>query len=145
LNRITPPNSVPPGSSWEAYLGEPPFVVPPRPEGHRPGQPPDNIWTMSQRAGAISYVTFGGGLSLLVYALFVLACDRGSLQIGLFRTFGTNALLGYILHDLVNSALKPFIPNDSPLWYVFTGFAVSLAICYIFLRHLEKHRLFLRL
>jgi peptidoglycan/LPS O-acetylase OafA/YrhL len=100
---------------------------------------------MSQRAGAISYVAFGGGFSLFVYALFVLACDRVGLQVGIFRTLGTNALVGYILHELVNKALKPFIPKDSPLWYVFAGFAVSLAICYVCLRHLEKHRLYLRL
>lgn len=136
LNLITSPNSVPSGSGWQAYLVEPPFVPPTRPV---------NIWTMSQRAGAISYVAFGGGLSMVVYALFILACDRGTWQLGIFRTLGTNALAGYIIHDLVNAAVKPFVPKDSPLWYVFTGYAVSLAICYLFLRHLEKHRLYLRL
>jgi hypothetical protein len=67
------------------------------------------------------------------------------LRIPLFQTLGSNALVGYILHGLVNSAVKPFVPKDSPLAIVFVGFTVSLLICYVFLRHLEKHKLFLRL
>jgi peptidoglycan/LPS O-acetylase OafA/YrhL len=58
---------------------------------------------------------------------------------------GTNALVGYILHDLVNNAIHPFVPRDSPLWYVAAGLCVSVAISYAILRYLEKHRLFLRL
>ena len=135
-NLVTTPNDVPVVSDWKTALVEPPFVPPTRPV---------NIWTMSQRGGSVSYLTFGAGFSLFVYALFVIACDVGRLQIGIFRTLGTNALVGYILHSMVNQAIKPFIPKDSPLWYVFSGFAVSLAVCYLFLRHLEKHRLFLRL
>jgi peptidoglycan/LPS O-acetylase OafA/YrhL len=100
---------------------------------------------MSQRAGSVSYQTFAAGFALTVYAVFVLACDVGSLRIGLFRTLGTNALAAYILHDLVNDAIKPFVPRDSPLWYVLAGFALSLGICYLFLRYLEKQRLFLKL
>jgi hypothetical protein len=31
------------------------------------------------------------------------------------------------------------------LWYVATAFAVYLAICYLFIRYMEKNRLYLRL
>jgi hypothetical protein len=62
-----------------------------------------------------------------------------------FRTLGSNALAGYVIHDLVNGAVKPFVPGDAPLWYVLTGFGVSFAICYLFLRYLEKRELFLKL
>jgi hypothetical protein len=51
-----------------------------------------NLWTMSQRTGSISYLTFASGFSLLVYATIVAACDHGGLRVGLFRTFGRNAL-----------------------------------------------------
>ena len=78
-------------------------------------------------------------------ALFVLACDIGSFRLGVFRTFGSNALAAYIIHDLVNAAVKPFVPRDAPLWYVFVGCAVSLTICYVFVRHLEKNKIFLKL
>jgi len=124
------------GSDWRALLVEPPFVPPAEKV---------NIWTMSQRAGSVSYLTFGAGFSLVVFALFALACDRGPVRIGLFRTLGTNALAGYIIHDLVNGAIKPLVPSDSPLWYVFTGCGLSLMICYLFLRYLEKRALFLKL
>jgi predicted acyltransferase len=145
LNRVTPPNrattdaasaatttaAAPPG-----VLVEPPFVPPTRPV---------NIWTMSQRAGSVTYLTFGAGFSLAVYALFVAACDFGPFQVGIFRTLGTNALAGYILHDLVNAAIEPFVPRDSPMWYVTAALGVSIGICYVILRYLEKHRIFLRL
>lgn len=118
---------------------EPPLV-------HVAVKPPTNdLFTISQRSGSITYLTFGAGFSLVVYALFVLACDIGSLRIGVFRTLGTNALLGYIIHGLVNAAVKPFVPRDSPLWYVGAGFGLSLIICYLFLRYLEKHNLYLKL
>lgn len=136
LNLVTPPNSVSDATSWTAYLNEPPFVPP----SHA-----INIWTMSQRAGSVTYLTFGAGFALAVYALFVLACDRAPLRLGIFRTLGTNALAGYILHEMINRAVKPFVPKDSPLWFVLLGFGVSLAICYVFLRYLEKQRLFLKL
>ncbi len=134
LNTITPPNS---GSAdGQAWLVEPPFVPPTRPV---------NMWTMSQRAGSVSYLTFAAGFSLVVFALFVAACDFGPLRLGMFTTFGSNALAAYVIHYMVSRAVKPFAPKDAPFWYVAAAFALFLGICYLFVRHLEKHRLFLRL
>jgi predicted acyltransferase len=116
----------------------PPFVPPP--EGVVP-----NLWTMSQRTGSASYQTFAAGFSLAVYALFVVFCDWGGLQIGLFRTFGQNPLAAYILHSLVASAVRPYVPDDAPLWYVTAGFFFYFGICYVMVRYLEKNHLFLRL
>lgn len=140
LNRVTPPNSLSDGKAAgvSGLLAEPPFVPPARKETV-------NIWTMSQRAGSVSYLTFSAGFALAVYALFVVACDRGSLQLGVFRTLGVNALTGYVLHELVNMAVRPYVPKDAPLWHVLAGLAVSVGACYLVLRFLEKRRLFLRL
>jgi predicted acyltransferase len=143
LNRVTPPNAV----SWDdprALLVEPPFVPPAVGPDKQPIYPL-NMWTMSQRAGSISYLTFGAGFSLALYALFVLLCDVASVQVGIFRTLGSNALAGYILHGLVADAVKPYVPRDAPGWYVWSAFALYLAITYLFVRHLEKHRLYLKL
>jgi hypothetical protein len=141
LNLVTPPNAPPEGPAttqagipWP--LVEPPFVPPTQPV---------NIWTMSQRAGSISYLTFGAGFSLVVYALFVWACEVGGLRNGLFTTLGSNALAGYIIHGMIDEAMKPFAPKDSPLWYVLVCLGLFLVICYLFMRFLEKHKLFLRL
>jgi predicted acyltransferase len=118
---------------------EPPLV-------HVAAKPPTNdLFTMSQRSGSLTYLTFGAGFALAAYALFVLACDVGRWQLGIFRTLGTNALAGYILHGLVNAAVKPFVPKDGPLWYALAGCAVSIGICYVLLRGLEKQRLYLKL
>ncbi len=122
------------GSS--AYFVEPPFVPPSR---------PINYWTMSQRAGSLSYLVFGAGFSLAVYALFVWACDRHRLRLGIFTTLGTNALAGYIIHGLVDDALKPYTPKDSPGWFVVLAVVVFLGICYLFIRYLEKNKISLRL
>ena len=119
-------------------IAPPPFVEPAE------GMPVD-LWTMSQRTGSVSYLTFAAGFSLAVYALFVLLCDLGGLRVGLFRTFGQNALAAYIVHPMVAGAVKPYVPGDSPLWYVAAGFLLYFAICYLFIRYLEKHGIFLRL
>lgn len=104
-----------------------------------------NQWTMSQRAGSWSYTLFGGGFAMALLALMMVVCDRWGWQLGVFRTLGVNALIGYILHGMVNSAVKPFVPRDAPMWYVFAGFAVSFGICYLVLRTIEKQKIYFRL
>jgi hypothetical protein len=46
---------------------------------------------------------------------------------------------------MVAAAVKPWVPKDSPLWWVWIGFAVFLAICWVILRYMEKHKLYLKL
>ncbi|MCI0360985.1 MAG: heparan-alpha-glucosaminide N-acetyltransferase domain-containing protein [Planctomycetaceae bacterium] len=138
LNRVTPPNNLSAADGWMGILVEPPFVPPADDETV-------NVWTMSQRSGSATYLTFGAGFALVVYALFVQACDVGTFSVGVFRTLGTNALAGYILHDLVAAAVKPWVPKDSPLWWVAIGFGLFLAVCYVILRYMERHKLYLRL
>jgi predicted acyltransferase len=126
--------------SHQLTWAEPPFVPPPD-QSHRK----HNYWMMSQRAATLSYHTFGAGFSLAVYALFYIACDVWGWQLGLFRTLGTNALVGYILHGMVAEAVKPFMPRDSPGWYVTAGFLLYFGITYLFIRHLEKNKIYLKL
>tara|TARA_R110002095_G_scaffold208781_1_gene194724 strand:+ start:204 stop:1436 length:1233 start_codon:yes stop_codon:yes gene_type:complete len=128
------------GEPFTAYLAEPPFVKPPEQE-----QRQWNYWMMSQRAGTLSYLVFTAGLSLFVYLLFHLACDRGHWQSPLFRTLGTNALVAYILHDLVMEAVKPFATRDSPAWYAWGSFVLFFWITWLIVRHLEKNRIHLKL
>jgi hypothetical protein len=54
LNRVTPPNALPEPWSITDLLVEPPFVPPSQPV---------NIWTMSQRAGSVSYLVCSTGLA----------------------------------------------------------------------------------
>jgi len=121
-------------------LADPPFVRAPD-NDHRER----NYWMMSQRVATISYHTFGAGFSLAVYVLFYIACDVRGWQLGLFRTFGSNALIAFILHELVSSAVKPFVPRDAPLWYVATMFALYFGVTYMMVRSLEKQKIYLKL
>jgi predicted acyltransferase len=119
-------------------LAHAPFIEPPK-------TLPVTLWTMSQRTGSVSYLTFSAGFSLAVYALFVQLCDRGSFQSLIFRVFGQNALAAYIFHGLIASAVKPYMPKDVPLWYLAAGFSVYFGLCVLFNRYLEKHKIFLKL
>ena len=110
--------------------------MPPPHDDHRK----HNYWMMSQRAATPSYHTFAAGFSLAVYALFYIVCDKWGWQLGVFRTFGTNALVACILHDLVGDAVSPFVPKDAPLWYVMSGFLVYFGIIYLFVRTWKSRR-----
>ena len=121
-------------------LAEAPFVQPP-PKAERKW----NYWMMSQRAGTLSYLTFSAGFSLLVYVFFHFVCDKLRWEFGLFRLFGTNALISYILHSMVMGAIKPFVPRDAPVWYVAASLLLFFSIMWLFVRYLERNKVFLRL
>jgi hypothetical protein len=115
-----------------------------------PFVPPDqalalNYWVMSQRAGSVTYLLFATGFAFAVYAAFLVACDRWGWRWGYLDLLGRHALAGYVIHEMVSGAVKPFVPKDSPGWYVALGFAIYLGVTTVFLRHLDRHKLYLRL
>lgn len=126
-------------SNWAGWLAEPPFLKPPDATLRK-----WNYWMMSQRAGTLSYLIFATGFSIVVFVGFYVVCDRYHVSAGLFRTFGTNALIAYILHDMVSNAVQPFFPKDSPAWYALSGLAIYFGITWVFLRALEKQGVFIR-
>ncbi len=126
-------------SGLSPWLAEPPFV---RPDKDVKRQ--WNYWMMSQRAGTISYLTFAAGFSLAVFVLFYAVCDGLKLKLAVFTTFGTNALMAYILHLLIDDAIKSFVPKDAPGWYVSIGLVVFFLMNWLFLRSLEKQGVFVR-
>ncbi len=119
-------------------LAPPPFVPP-------PSDQVVEFWTMSQRTGSVSYQLFGAGFSLAVLALFVAVCDGLGWSLAPFRTFGTNALAAYLLHGIVGGAIAPYVPADSPAWYLLTALGLYLFICWLFIRALERRGLLIRL
>jgi hypothetical protein len=102
-------------------------------------------WSMSQRAGSVTYLLFAAGFGLWVYAAFLVACDRGGLRWGYLDLLGRHALAGYVIHGLVDGAVSPFVPKDSPAWWVLTGFLIYLGIVTLFLRYLDKNKYYLKL
>jgi hypothetical protein len=119
-------------------LAEPPFVAP-------SAERSVSYWMMSKRMCSMPFMLFATGFAMGVYALFVLACDRGSLRVGVFRTFGQNPLGAYILHEMVGRAVGPFAPPDSPLPWIAATFLVYFGVTYLFVRHLEEHQIYLRM
>jgi predicted acyltransferase len=136
-------------------IGDPPFGISDPQESlfaelpFAPAPPPDqrqwNYWMMSQRSGTISYLTFAAGFSLVVFVLFCAACDQVGWRLALFRTLGTNALAGYILHGALETAVKPWIPRDAPWWEVAAGLIVCFGVTYLVLRLMEQKGIFLRM
>ncbi len=135
-------NPVLPAADDRVFRGfaEPPFVPPPH-ESHRRW----NYWMMSQRAGTLSYLTFTAGFSLAVFSLFHFVCDVRQRRWFVFRVFGMNALAGYVLHLLVMDAVHPFVPRDSPAWYVAGSLSLFFAVVWTFVRHLDRHHIYFRL
>lgn len=110
-----------------------------------PAPGPGTIWSMSQRSGSVSYLLFGGGFALMVALLFAGFERRVGWRWPVFTTLGINALAGYVLHDLIAEAFKPWVPKDSPLGIVALATGAYLAVCWLFLRHLEKTGVVVRL
>ena len=102
---------------WSGSSMEPPFVPPPKADFRK-----WNYWMMSQRGATISYTTFAAGYSLVLFALFLWACDSCKWQAGIFRTLGTNSLAAYLLHDVASWWISPWFPTSSGPVVVAIGF-----------------------
>ena len=137
---VSPPWENARGRTWESLLAEPPFVPPP-PVTERKW----NYWMMNKRVVTQSFILFATGFSCFVYALFVLACDIGNWRLGLFGTFGQNALAAYIIHYPIKKTMHQIVPENSPLWWAATGLTIFFIITWIFVRYLERNRIFVRL
>jgi hypothetical protein len=137
---VLPPFTAAVGRPWTLLLAESPLVQPPP-----PSQRPHNYWMMNKRAVSLPFTLFAMGWATAVYGLFVLACDVGPLRIGLFRTFGQNALVAYVIHGMVEKQIHSVIPEDAPLWACLAGLAAFFAITYLFVRYLEKQGVYIRL
>jgi predicted acyltransferase len=138
------------GRSLSELLAEPPFFIPPKDEPRVDPPPhiehrPRNYWMMGKRMPNLSFITFATGFAFALYGVFVLACDLGGLRVGLFTTFGTNALAAYFLHHFIEEAVHPLVPHDGPLWYCLAGLALFLLLTYVFVRFLEKRKIYLKL
>ena len=49
-----------------------------------------------------------------------------------------------MLHGMVSSAVKPFVPKDAPGWYVTASVIVYFLINWIILRQFEKNKWYVR-
>lgn len=122
-----------------SQFAEPPLFPPPNADQRK-----WNYWMMSQKAGSISYQIFAAGLSLALFNLFFLMNDFWGRQLPIFRTFGTNALIVYVLHGIVIDAVRPFVPKDAPIWYVLCAMVTFFVVSWVVVRHFERQKVFFR-
>ena len=120
---------------------EPPFVPPPDSD-HRK----ENYWMMSQRAATLSYHVFGGGL----FAGRCMRCStsRATCGAGNWACFARWAPTPWSATSCTASSATPSnrsSPTDAPGWYVTAGFLLYFGITYLFIRHLEKNNIYLKL
>jgi hypothetical protein len=106
---------------------------------------PVDLWTMSQRAGSLSYLTFATGFAMTVYAAFIWLCDLRGKTNAVFTIFGQNALAAYLLHLWVSDFVKPFAPRDAPWWWVLTMLVLFFGTTLWLVSFLNRRALFLRL
>ena len=99
------------------HLAAPPFFPP---------HVPVDLWTMSQRAGSLSYLTFAAGFSLAVYAGFVWLCDLHHKKLALFTILGANALAAYLVHAWVDVPFSWL--RDTPRLDEYARFPLALLL-----------------
>ncbi|MCA9095602.1 MAG: DUF1624 domain-containing protein [Planctomycetaceae bacterium] len=102
-------------------------------------------WFMDKRIVSLPFTLFGSGFALALYSLFIPICDLAGWQSRVFRSFGLNPLVAYIIHHLQMGAVRNITPEDSPWWWSLVGCAFFIGSMYMILRYLEKEKLFLRL
>lgn len=124
--------------SWGVALGEPPFVK-------IPNDRPHNYWMMNKRVVTLPFTTFATGFSFALLGIFALACDGLGWSLGIFRTFGRNALLAYIIHHPIGDAITPLLPKDAPVEFALLGAFLCISLTYLFIRSLEKRGVYLTL
>lgn len=137
---VLPPRSTATRQEVHELLATAPLVQP-RPDEQRQL----NYWLMGKRVVTLPFMLFATGFAMAIYAVFVLLCDVGHFQLGIFRTFGTNALAAYIVHEVVGKAVGIYAPADSPQEWALAAFALFFAITYLFIRSLEKSGIYLRM
>jgi predicted acyltransferase len=147
---VIPPLGNIQGRSIFSLLATAPFMQPPEMKIR-----PHSYWSMNKKMFSL----FSSGFAMALYALFIPLCDIPGVLINrpgvldgpvrfvveLFRMFGQNPLAAYIIHHLVEGAVLSVVPRDSPFWYATLGLIVFYTITYLFVRYLDRNRMYLRL
>ncbi len=113
-----------------------------------PFSPPQgsvDMWTMSQRAGSWSYLAFAAGFSMIVYAIFVWACDLRGKALGLFAVFGQNALAAYLLHEFLDMPFSKLRRPEASLMEAVAVFTLFIGTNALIVAWFNKRRWLLRL
>lgn len=136
-------------ASLTSFFAEPPFVAPPGTPDipgtvHEPVRL-RNYWMMIKQIPTLTFTLCATGFAMLVYGCFVWLCDENGWRLAVLNTFGTNALIAYIVHSYIGDQIGKLVPPDSPVWYVLIGLVAFFLCTWTVVRYLEKQRIFIRL
>jgi fucose 4-O-acetylase-like acetyltransferase len=82
---------------------------------------------------------------MALFAFFVRFCDVGNWSLRVFALFGQNALVVYLLQGLIGNAWLEYGPRDAPLWFAFALWLGYLGVMCLFLRHLDRQGIHIKL
>jgi hypothetical protein len=136
--------------SLSQLLADPPFVATPRDDVQAGGGPAIehrlwNYWMLGKRVPTLSFMTFASGFACVLYSLFVIGCDGLGFRLGVFRTFGTNALVAYFTHGMLALAVWIFVPSTAGLPSALAAFVVFFTLTWLLVRQLEKRNIYIKL
>jgi hypothetical protein len=100
---------------------------------------------LGKRVPTLSFMTLASGLACVLYSLFVIGCDVLGLQLGVFRTFGTNALVAYFTHGMLALAVWIFVPSTAGLPIALAAFCLFFSLTWLLVRQLEKRGIYIKL
>jgi Heparan-alpha-glucosaminide N-acetyltransferase, catalytic len=131
-------------------LADPPFVATPRDNVQAAGGPAIehrlwNYWMLGKRVPTLSFMTFASGFASALYSLFVIGCDGLGLRLGVFRTFGTNALVAYFTHGMLALAVWIFVPSTARLSSALAAFVIFFTLTWLLVRQLERRGIYIKL
>ena len=131
---------MPRGRSLESLLATPPFMQPPPTEIR-----PHSYWSMNKKVVSLPFTLFSSGFALALYALFIPFCDVcGPSDRAVPHVRPEPA--GRVYHPPHGRGGRPaVVPDDCAALVRHRRLAVFFGITYLFVRYLEKHKIYLRL
>jgi hypothetical protein len=85
------------------------------------------------------------GFGLMIYAIFVLLCDAGTVRLGVLRTLGQNPLIAYLLDGWIGGLVSRLWALGGGWPWALAGSALRFSLTYLPVRLLEWRRICLRL
>ncbi len=102
-------------------------------------------WPFSQYYMTAPYPIYSTGLAFLAFLFFYWLCEVGKINIPTFSILGENALLMYLLHNVVGDAFQAYPPNNAPALHALIGYVCLYAFCYATARKLHNDKIIIKM